>query len=117
MAGPGDVHRAEVALDDRAVHVRVEQVEAGRGPPVAEQPRLDVLERQRLAQQRVVAQIDLADGEVVRRAPPGIEAAEVVTRETARSSGEISPAQTPRDTWEPAVFLWFAPDDMAPGAA
>ena len=36
---------------------------------MAEQPRLDVLGAQRLAQQRVVAQVDLRDGEVVRRVP------------------------------------------------
>ena len=81
VAGPGDVHRVEVALDDRAVHVRVEEVEAGGGAPVAEQPRLDVLERQRLAQQRVVEQVDLADREVVGGAPPRVDALQLVARE------------------------------------
>jgi len=32
---------------------------------MAQQPRLDVLERQRLAQQRVVEQVDLPDREVL----------------------------------------------------
>jgi len=35
------------------------------------QARLDVLGPQRLAQQRVVLQVDLGDGEVVRRLPVG----------------------------------------------
>jgi hypothetical protein len=45
---------------------------------VPEQPRLDVLEPQRLAQQRVVAQVDLADGEVVGGAPPGVQQNELL---------------------------------------
>ena len=81
VPGAGDVHRVEVALHDCAVHVRVEQVEAGGGAPVAEQPRLDVLERQRLTQQRVVEQVDLADGEVIGGAPPRVDALQLVARE------------------------------------
>ena len=44
---------------------------------MAEQPRLDVLGPQRLAQQRVVLQVDLADGQVVRRLPVGEETVEL----------------------------------------
>jgi hypothetical protein len=54
VAGPRDVDGVEVALTDRAVQMRVDQVEAGRGAEVAEQPRLDVLGAERLAEQRVV---------------------------------------------------------------
>jgi hypothetical protein len=43
VAGARDVDRVEVASDDRAVEVRVDQVQAGGRPEVAEQPRLDVL--------------------------------------------------------------------------
>jgi hypothetical protein len=67
-----------VALDD-AVEVRVDEVQARRGPPVAEQPRLDVLDPQRLAQQRVVKQVDLADGEIVGGAPVGVDAGQLVS--------------------------------------
>ena len=42
---------------------------------------VNMVERQRLAQQGVVAQVDLADGEVVRRTPPRVETAEFVGRE------------------------------------
>ena len=43
VAGAGDVDRAQVVLADRAVEVRVDEVQPGRRAPVAEQPRLDVL--------------------------------------------------------------------------
>jgi hypothetical protein len=72
VAGTGDVDHVEVARRDHAVEMGVDEVEARGRAPVAEQPRLDVLERQRLAQQRVVEQVDLPDGQIVRRAPPGI---------------------------------------------
>ena len=77
---PGDEDRVEVARPDRAVQVRVDEVQARHGPEVAEQPRLHVLGLQRLAQQRVVEQVDLPDREIVlqrasrrreARAPPG----------------------------------------------
>src|SRR3712207_8524191 len=40
---------------------------------VPEQPGFDVLRPQRLAQQRVVHQVDLAHGQVVRRSPPRVD--------------------------------------------
>lgn len=54
VAGPDDVDGVQVAVFDQAVEVDVDEVETGRGPPVAKQPRLDVLKPQRLAEQRVV---------------------------------------------------------------
>ena len=45
VAGAGDEDRVEVALADRAVQVRVDEVEARRRAEMAEQPRLDVLRR------------------------------------------------------------------------
>ena len=57
------------------------KAEPGRGAPVAEQPRLDVLRPERLAQQRVVLQIDLADGQVVRGPPVGVEEVELARRQ------------------------------------
>src|SRR5581483_9302724 len=78
VAGAADEDRVEVALPDRAVEMRVEEVEAGRRPPVAEQARLDVLRRERLAQEGVVEQVDLPDGEVVRGAPVRVERAQLL---------------------------------------
>ena len=87
-AGPAvprarDVEHAQVALPDHPVQVGVEQVEPGRRPEVPEQARLDVLRPQRLAEQRVVEEVDLPDGEVVGRAPVGVEEVQLLGGERA----------------------------------
>src|SRR5699024_11368919 len=46
------------------------------GAPVTQQPGLDVLRTQRFLQQRVVQQVDLPDGQVVRRTPPAVDRGE-----------------------------------------
>ena len=74
VAGAGEVDGRLRALGDRPVEVGVEERQAGRGAPVAQQSRLDVVARQGLAQQRVVEQVDLAHRQEVRRAPPGVDA-------------------------------------------
>ena len=74
MAGSGDEDDVGVAVADDAVQMRVDQVQPGRGAPMPQQPRLDVLGRQRLAQQRIVQQIDLTDRQVVGRPPVGVDA-------------------------------------------
>ena len=62
---------------DEPVEMHVDEVEAGRRAPMAEQARLDVFERQRLVEQRIVEQIDLPDRQIVRGAPVGIHQAEL----------------------------------------
>src|SRR4029079_17121718 len=120
VPGTGDEYRVEVPLEDRAVHVRVEQVHAGRGAPAPEQPRLDVLEGQGLAQERIVEQVDLPDGEVVRRPPPAVEATQLFRGKPrvmalwgdgcVKHPGDATPAQrgahpgfTTTDPWSLAV--------------
>ena len=49
MPRPGDVDHVEIVLLDEPVQMRVDEVQSGRGSPVPEQPRLDVLLCQRLA--------------------------------------------------------------------
>jgi hypothetical protein len=73
VAGAADVDRVQVAGADGAVQVRVDKVESGDGAEVAEQARLHVLGPQRLSEERVVEQVDLPDGEVVRGAPVRVE--------------------------------------------
>ena len=46
-------------------------------PQVAEQARLDVFEFQRLGEQRIVVEIDLADREIIRGAPVGVDFFEI----------------------------------------
>ena len=81
VAGACDEDRAEVARADRTVEVCVEQGETGSGAEVAEQARLDVLAAKRLAEEWIVEQIDLPDGEVVRGAPPSVEEVQLVCGE------------------------------------
>ncbi len=73
MPRPGDVDHVEVALADAAAQMRIDEVEARGGAPVTEQPRLDVMPLERLLQQRVVVEVDLADREVVGCAPERID--------------------------------------------
>ena len=59
----------EVVFLDQPVEVNVGEGSARIGAPVAEQPLLDVFGLQRLAQQRVVPQIDHARRQVQRCVP------------------------------------------------
>jgi len=61
VARAHDVDRVEVALLDDAISVGVDQVQPWRGAPVPQKPGLDVFQRERVAQQRVVEEVDLAD--------------------------------------------------------
>ena len=70
---PADVERGRAALDDGPIEVRVDEAQAGRGAPVAEQARLDVVRLERALEQRVAHEVDLAHAQVVRRAPPGVD--------------------------------------------
>jgi hypothetical protein len=72
VAGAADIERVQVELPDHAIEVHVHEVETRRRAPVSEQPRLHVAELERLPEQRVVEQIDLPDGHVVRGSPVGV---------------------------------------------
>ncbi len=72
VSRPGDEQHVGVQLPDDPVEMDIDEVQAGRGAPMSEQPRLDMLPFQRLAQQRIGQQVDLAHRQVVRRPPPGV---------------------------------------------
>src|ERR1019366_459031 len=76
VARAGDEDGVQVILLDDAVQVDVEEVQSGGGAPVAEQPGLHVVQLQGLLEERVVVEIDLADGQVVGRAPIGVHLCE-----------------------------------------
>ncbi len=80
VPGPGDEKHGAPLPDNHAIEVRVDEIEAGRRAPVAEQARLDVVERERHPEQRVVVEIDLSHGEVIGRAPVGVKARECFRR-------------------------------------
>jgi ABC-type Na+ transport system ATPase subunit NatA len=64
-----------LVLDEPANHVD------GRRPEMTQQARLDVLGPQRLLEERVGEQVDLADREIVRGAPVGVNQVELSGRE------------------------------------
>ena len=84
VAGPGHVDHVEVVFFDDAVQVRVDEVLPRRRAPVAEQHVLNVREGERPPEQRVVAEINLADREVVGRAPVGVDFMELFGAEGGR---------------------------------
>ena len=72
MARADDIDHVEVVLLDQPIEVHIEKVQSRRRAPMAEQPRLDVLELERGFEQGIVLQIDLPDREVIRGAPIGV---------------------------------------------
>ena len=77
VAGTGDVDHVEVMLFDDPVQMRVDEVLSGRRAPVPQQQLFHVLQLQWLPKQRVFAEIDLADGQVIGGPPVGIDLAEL----------------------------------------
>ena len=81
VPGPGDIDGVQLVFVDQPVDVHVDETEPGRGAPVSQQPRLDVLHLQRIAQQRVLAQINLSNRQVVSGAPVAVHFVEQLGRE------------------------------------
>ena len=87
VARTGDVEHVQIVLNDDAVQVGVDEVLTRRRAPVADHQRLDVLERERLAQQGVGVEIDLPDRQVVGGTPIGVHLAKQVGRERGSLHG------------------------------
>src|SRR4029453_3586544 len=62
MPRAGDVDHVDVSLLHDAVQGNRDEVPARCGSPVTEEPRLDMFLREGLLEQRVIVEIDLADG-------------------------------------------------------
>ncbi len=73
VSGADHVDHVESLTFDHAIQMEIDKVESGRGPPVTQQSRLDVLSFEGLFQEGIVHQIDLADREVVCRSPVSIQ--------------------------------------------
>ena len=73
MAGTGDVDHVEIMQSDRPVQMDVDEILPRRRSPVSDHQRLDMRQRERLAQQRIRVEIDLTDREIVRGAPVGVK--------------------------------------------
>ena len=83
----------EVVLPDQAVQVGVEEGQRWARAPVPEQPVLHVLRAQRLAQQRVVLQVDHAERQVVAGAPERVEAMDLLVRQRRSRGGGACSAE------------------------
>ncbi len=83
------VHHVQVTVQDDAVEVGVDEVQARCRAPVAEQPRLHVLRCQALAEQRVAHQVDLSHGQVVGCPPPGLQGLQVGVADLGRGRREV----------------------------
>src|SRR5581483_3271556 len=70
-----------VMLSDQSIEVYIHQVQTWRCPPMTKQARLDVLRLERLTQQRIFLQVNLPDGEVIRRVPVPLDPVEKFERE------------------------------------
>ena len=78
MAGAADIDDVEVGRPDRAIEMGIDEIQPRRGSPMAEQARLDVLGPQLFLQQRIIEQVDLADGQIIGGAPIAVDQIEVV---------------------------------------
>ena len=81
MAGTGDVEHVQVILFDDPVQVCVDEVLARRGAPMPDHQGLDVRQLERLLQQRVVVEIDLADRQIVGGPPIGVHLLQQIGRQ------------------------------------
>src|ERR1017187_4973115 len=70
-----------IMLFDEPIQMNVDKVLAGRCSPVTEQPGLDLFRLERLAEQGIVKEIDLADAKIVRSAPVAIHLVQHLRRE------------------------------------
>ncbi len=89
VARAGDEDGVEVPILDDAVGVQVEKVEPGRGAPVPEKARFDVLEAEGLTEERIREEVDLPYGEVVRGAKVPVHVEEKLAAERSGHGGYV----------------------------
>ena len=81
MPGTRYENRVEVMLLDDSIQMNVKEVQSGRCAPVTEQTRLHMLQFQRLSEQGIVVEINLADGEIIGCPPIRVHLVEQGRRE------------------------------------
>jgi hypothetical protein len=84
-----EIDDVRVMLSDQAIEVDVDQAETGRCTPMAKQSRLDVLRAQRLAQQRIVEQIDLRNRQIIDRVPVALHPIQQSWIETTHGGNRV----------------------------
>src|SRR5262245_35028438 len=89
VAGTRDVDHVYIFFPDQAVQMNVNEVLACGCPPMSEQAGFDVLPREGFFKQGILAQIDLADRQVVGGAPIAVQFVEKIRRERLRSGARL----------------------------
>src|SRR3954447_15860084 len=69
MTRTDDVHHVQVIQPDEPVEMRVDEVQSGRCAPMPQETRLDVFFREGAFKQRILFEVDLPNGKVVRGVP------------------------------------------------
>ncbi len=69
MTWPREVDHIDIVILDEPVQVDIDEAQAGRCAPVSEQAGLDMFGAQWFSQQRVILEVDLADGQVIGGVP------------------------------------------------
>jgi hypothetical protein len=72
VAGAADKDRIQVVLFNQPIEVDVSERLPGIRTPVAEQPRLEVLQSRRLAEQRIVLEVHHTQAEIEARPPVSV---------------------------------------------
>src|SRR5262249_36911262 len=90
LARSGQVDDVRIPLGDQAVQVNVDEAQARRSAPVTQEPRLDVLRSQWLTQQRILAEVDLRDGQIVGRVPVSLRLMQQRRREWPDRGGFLA---------------------------
>ena len=75
VSGAGDEDHVEVVFFDHPVQVRIDEVLAGSRTPMPQLQMLHIPERERPSQQGIIPEINLADRQIIRRAPIGVDLA------------------------------------------
>ena len=116
VPGTADIEHVEVALHDHPVEVGVDEVQARRGAPVTEQSRLDVAKLERLAQERIVEQVDLAHRQIVGRPPIGVEECELASHgDLPRFARSLAVETAPGLLGDPALLVDRHDEDVHGG--
>ena len=110
VTGTGDVEHVQVILLDDPVQMHIDEVLARRRAPVSDHQRLHVRQLQRLLQQRIVVEINLADREIVGGTPIGVDLAKQLGRKWTVSVEWFQPVVVSLEYRVPLGRLtWFVP--------
>jgi hypothetical protein len=86
VPGTCDIDDIRIMLFDQAIEMDIDEVLPRRSSPVPEQSWFDLLRSERLSQQGVFEEVDLADAQVIRGSPVAIHLVEHFWREWALGS-------------------------------